>query len=237
MRSRGLSTGRAPSDSVPRASRLTLLIACLGLVMGLSTQVENATTTRALNLEQLSAHAGRIFSGRVVDVREERDPALGLTVSRITFQVTRASKGTSPGRLTITTLPAQGSEGAVADGSPDDDADSSPRRRGTGIRGMPSFRVGEEVVLFLYGDSSAGLTSPVGLGQGKLPIVEDKHGRRLALSAGPPGRLLEGLSPRAASRLGTDLERWRKSGAIPPDQLLDMVEALIAPAAGPGGRP
>jgi hypothetical protein len=38
------------------------------------------------------------------------------------------------------------------------------------IAGMPTFKKGEETVIFLHGNSKLGLTSPVGLYQGRLEV-------------------------------------------------------------------
>jgi hypothetical protein len=55
---------------------------------------------------------------------------------------------------------------------------------------VPACRTGDEIVLFLHAPSDAGLTSPVGLGQGYLQVVR---------SAGQPARLLG--DPRIVSAL------------------------------------
>jgi hypothetical protein len=44
------------------------------------------------------------------------------------------------------------------------------------------FAKGERAVLFLYGENARGLTSPVGLGQGRFTVFEDKQGRKLAMN-------------------------------------------------------
>ena len=49
------------------------------------------------------------------------------------------------------------------------------------IPGLPRYTVGEEVVLFLRGDSARGFTSPVGLGQGVYRVVH--RGARRAVQS------------------------------------------------------
>ena len=44
------------------------------------------------------------------------------------------------------------------------------------VPGLPRYGVGEEVVLFLRGESGRGFTSPVGLGQGVYRVTR-VHGR------------------------------------------------------------
>jgi hypothetical protein len=52
-------------------------------------------------------------------------------------------------------------------------AQSGERIRSPRIPGLPTYRVGEEVLLLLYPASDAGLTSPVGGMAGKIPIRRD----------------------------------------------------------------
>jgi hypothetical protein len=157
----------------------------------------------------MTGRAERIFAGRCVDAQVTRDASLGFDVTTLTFEVTRAVKGGQGDRVTVKVL-----------------------GRGAGIVGMPRFRPGEEVVLFLYGESALGLSSPVGLGQGKFSVFEDKLGRRRAVNSHGNKTLFRELSPRARGRLGPAASRWKGRQSIPPDELLDLVESLVLPAAG-----
>ena len=196
-------------NSVPRrVGALVLLMAapvCWSLL--------EASRIRPVNLEEMSARADRIFSGRLVALRVERDAELGQTVTRATFQVHRAVKGSVGGRVTITILG-------------DVEADAG---RGAGVQGLPRFREGEEVVLFLYGDSARGLTSPVGFGQGKFAVTKDKRGRRMAVNGFGNRNLFNGLSGQARARLGEQSIAWKDRRGIHPDALLDLVKSLREP--------
>ncbi len=175
----------------------------------ISFSLAHASRVRPINLEEMVQRADRIFLGRCVGVRAELDLDLGQMVTYTTFVTHRAVKGSAHGKVTIKLLGNQ-----IEDGGP-----------GRGIEGVPRFREGEEVVLFLYGDSGRGLTSPVGLGQGKFVVFEDKQGRRLALNATGNETLLRNVSPGARKKLG-DLSTRPARGGIPPDDLLDMVLKL-----------
>jgi hypothetical protein len=101
-------------------------------------------------LPEVAAESERVVHATVVEVAPGHD-ASGVPATWVTLHVERAFKGGSGAWLTIkqfgTTEPlADGSLGRIA--------------------GLPRFTVGEEVVLFLRGDSRHGFTSPVGLGQG-----------------------------------------------------------------------
>jgi hypothetical protein len=97
----------------------------------------------------------------VVDVASGRDVS-GLPATWVTLDVGRPLKGARAGRLTFKQF---GSAEPLPDGAL------------AAVAGVPRYRVGEEVVVFLRGDSSRGFTSPVGLGQG-VYRVRAERGRR-----------------------------------------------------------
>jgi hypothetical protein len=123
-----------------------------------------------------------------------------VPVARITFAVERAAKGVSGETVTIEILHGNGTAG----------------------QGLPGFAPGERAILFLYPPSRLGLTSPVGLGQGKFSLVRDKEGRELAINAFGNRTLLSNVSRETRARLAT---------AHPLDlgakELLDGVDALV----------
>ena len=167
----------------------------------------HATRVRPLNLDQMTERASRVFSGRCVEVTYTLDPELGREVVLVTFEVERAVKGEMGATVQIRVLPAD--EG-----------------RGQGVDGVPGFEPGEEVVLFLYGESAVGLTSPVGFGQGKFTVQEDKSGNRVAINAYGNRNLFKGLSSAASEHLGDVVPRGRET--ISPTDLLDGVELLLS---------
>jgi len=170
-----------------------------------------ASRVRSLNLEEMVRRADRIFSGRCVQVRVAEDPGTRQKATFVTFTVDRTVKGEGRPKVTIKVLGEQGGSG----------------KREAGIEGAPRYREGEEVVLFLYGDSRSGFTSPVGLGQGKFSVVRDKAGGRLALNAYGNRGLMERLSTRAEKRLRGRAARYRARPEISPDDLLDMAQSLL----------
>ena len=170
----------------------------------------HASRVRSVNLEEMTQLAGTIFSGRLSQIRVVRDPKLDRDVTLLTFDVSRAVKG-HPGRTVTVKMLGQ--------------LDVGSERRG-GVIGLPRFRNGEEIILFLYGESALGLTSPVGFGQGKFVITKDKQGRPVAMNEFGNRSLFRGLSPTASKRLGRTVEQWRGRKGISSDALLGMVEAL-----------
>jgi hypothetical protein len=194
-----------PRYAVFRAWSLALLACAL-----LSFSPAHASRVRPVNLEEMAQRADRIFMGRCVGVRTAVDRDLGQVVTYATFMTGRTVKGRAHGAVIIKLLGDQ-----IDDGGPV-----------RGVDGVPRFHEGEEVVLFLYGDSRRGLTSPVGLGQGKFVVFNDKKGKRQALNALGNETLLRGLSPGALEKLG-DLATRPAHGGVDPDALLDMVQRIV----------
>jgi len=169
-----------------------------------------ASRVRTMNIEQLAQRAARIFSGRCLDVRVHEDASLRHTVTDVTVAVTRTVKGNVHGRIVFRLL---GDQTASAE-------------KGRGVDGVPTFRRGEELVLFLYGDSASGLTSPVGFGQGKFGVIRDKAGRKLAVNGSGNQNLLRGVTAPAERKVGPDLARWKEKREIDPEVLLDIAAEL-----------
>ena len=184
-------------------------VAALGL---LASRPLDAGQVRPVGLEEMARRAERIFSGRCVGTRVEPDPQLGLDVTQVTFAVDRAIKGVAGRTLTVRVLGASVAPGA------------------TGREGFDALRFapGERVVLFLYADSALGLTSPVGLGQGKFSVFKDKTGRDMAVNALGNRNLLGGRASESRARLHGALAQWDGESGLSPNTLLDGARDLLA---------
>jgi hypothetical protein len=197
---------------IAHALALFLLITCLAPPALLASQV------RLVNFEQMTQRAARIFAGRCTGTSVVFDPLLGRDVTVSTFRVQRAVKGVTGKTVTVRMLDAAAVQGASGDAP----------------SGVPAFRNGEEVILFLYGESAQGLTSPVGLGQGQFRILTDKKGRKLAFNDFANRNLLKDLRPETRARLklkddpSVGKSTPQQSVEIEPTALLDAAEALIA---------
>ncbi len=178
----------------------------------LAATAATASQVRPVNLEQMTQRAARIFAGRCVRVEAVDGGALGHAVTVATFEVERAVKGEIGPTVSVRML---GGDAAFGRDTP----------------GLPSFRPGDQVVLFLYGESELGLSAPVGLGQGRFQVVTDKSGRRLALNDFGNRQLLRGLTPAARTRLeqarGATFETIEREDLEVP-ALLDLVAALAS---------
>lgn len=199
----------APFRSPTRPSLLAW--GFIALLLLLSQELVWASRVRLINIEEMTRRADRIFSGRCVDVRVAHDRILDRTVTHVTIDVDRAVKGPARGRLTIRML---GNQDAAASSEGE-------------IEGLPRFKVGEELILFLHADSRHGLTTPVGFAQGRFLVVHDKHGRPVATNGLGNDLLFRDLSQQARGRLRGHEGRWKTQRGIPPDDVLEMVELLL----------
>ena len=119
-----------------------------------------AGTALVLDLQGLVDGAELCIEGRVLDTHVELD-LRGRPCTRATVAVARDLLGSAAGNFDVR-LPG----GVLPDGS------------GLVLPGMPNLYLGEEVVLFLTQESSAGLRIPVGLAQGKFRVARDAQGGR-----------------------------------------------------------
>jgi hypothetical protein len=133
----------------------------LGVVLAsLMTQPASAIGRR-IDLATMTARAGTIVAGRIVSIRADSHPKYHrIGALYVTVRVSDMIKGAPTHKFTFMLftggmLPqAKGKQLAV----------------GRSLPSLPAFRVGEEVVLFLYPPSHVGFTSPVGGAEGKFQI-------------------------------------------------------------------
>jgi len=121
-----------------------------------------AASVLPLYLDEIVADAAVAFQGTCTENRSELDPQTGLVVTYTTFSVTDVLKGSVGSTHTI--KQAGGRLG----------------NRVYRMEGSPAFAVGEDYVVFLYGVSSAGFSSPVGLAQGQFTIRRGDNGAELS---------------------------------------------------------
>jgi hypothetical protein len=150
---------------------VTAVLAAAVLVA--SVAASEATTVLPQPLDALVAEAQRIFVGRCVAVSEGEVVHGGqaLPYMEYRFEVHEVLKGDVGPEITIrhfgTRRPRPTADGRAV--------------HVTRVAGMPHYEPGHDVLLLLIGDSSLGLTSPAGLGQGAFRITTE-HGRRVAVN-------------------------------------------------------
>ncbi len=133
----------------------------------------NSTTVRQLAIGEMVQAAYRIVVGQVTKVESAEDEH-GAPVTYVTFSVSDTLKGKPADKLTIKQL----GWNDVPEGG----------GRILRIPGLPRYREGEESVLFLHQPSRGGFSSPIGLEQGKLPVVEIRGQRMVRVRSEDKGR-------------------------------------------------
>ena len=128
-----------------------LLFTCLiSLVIALPAR---AMSVLPLYLDEIVNDAAIAFQGKSLENHSELDPQTNSIVTYSTFEVQEVLKGEVGATHTIKQI------GGELQGKKNQ------------ITGVPTFTVGESYILFLYGVSASGFSSPVGLGQGKFNII------------------------------------------------------------------
>jgi hypothetical protein len=133
--------------------------ALLALLVGLLPLAAPATSVRPLDLNTIVDHAVTAFQGVCTDSHSERDAATGSIVTITTFKVEETLKGAPASVHTIKQI--GGRVGNQVDR----------------VDGIPSFTPGERYVVFLYGKSQLGFSSPVALAQGRFTVRDTATGR------------------------------------------------------------
>ena len=96
---------------------------------------------------------------------------------------------------------------------------------------VAGYRKGQELLLLMNGSSRYGLTSPVGLEQGRFRIQRDRSGREVAVNGAGNARLFERLhdTPRQGGRgahgAAGEPRRQAPRGPLALDELAAMIRA------------
>ena len=131
---------------------LLLVVAVVAL---LCSQAAFATTVQKLSLQDLTKRSESIVMARVTDAVSAWDAGHKEIYTTYTLQILNAVKGRK-GESTVTIRQIGGTVDNIASIVP----------------GMPSFKRGEQVVVFLTQKDAAGYPWVMGLQQGKYTVVE-----------------------------------------------------------------
>lgn len=190
-------------------SMLLIVILCAIPAVGSAVQV------LPVNLEKLVEKAGVIFDGTCLSV-DSRTDEQGIIATYTTFNVHQTWKGEVPQTITIKTY--GGHHGSLK----------------VLVAGMPNFKPGERVLLFLHPTSEIGFTSPVGMGQGRFKIFTSRDGGKKLIND-DNNRLLfrnldwGGMEDSDNRDIVSQLRLRRESSAGPVgyDVLKNLVEVLL----------
>ena len=171
-----------------------------------------AVVVKQMNLEEITNTAQYIFSGLCIDVEGKCDDETGRDVLVFKFKISKMIKGEQLDEFTF-----KMSKVAVDIGK------------------APTFKLGDEVVLFLYGRSPLEFTSPVGLGQGKFSVKYSSGGEKLVVNERDNLNLFKGIDKTkymnkfAGSDYLTEIGKIlnKQSGAINYQTFIKLVESMI----------
>ncbi len=151
------------------------------LVLLVSVTSVMGTTVRLLNLVEMVQLADRVFWGKCLSVEEKSGDATSVPVLEYAFAVLGGIKGVQTGETVVFRQLGTGPQGALD---------------------IPHYQKGQEILLFLHGDSRLGLTSPVGLAQGVFQLKKTAEGEIGVLNALENTNLKYKLSDAAAQESG-----------------------------------
>ena len=136
----------------------------------LSVMTAEAVMVLPVNVEELVSRADKIFVGTCTNV-ESKVNAHGIPVVEVTYAVKESLKGEVGETITFQQLDSAQHASSGTTGST-----QSPYRvhsiweaAATSVR-LPTYAKGEKTLLFLARPGQMGITAPIGLFQGKLPI-------------------------------------------------------------------
>jgi len=196
------------TDTMRRILTRCLLVAAAFLATA-PAFAQRGAITLPRNLDELTDRAQDIVRGTVTGARVEKHPELdNLHTIVVTLRVSDTLKG--PARDTYTFRQY------IWDLRDRDD--------------VAGYRKGQELLLLMNGSSRYGLTSPVGLEQGRFRIQRDRAGREVALNGTGNLRLFERLQdaqvkPAALSAQQSSLIAKHRSGPVALDELTAMIRA------------
>jgi len=169
------------------------------------------TSVRQLNLSEMVLYADRVFYGHCMSAETMFDAENGVTVREYRFYVKESLKGVTEGdEVVVRQLLRMGSQGPS-------------------VPGIPSYRKGQELLLFLHGDSKLGLTSPVGLQQGTFNPLKLESGEIGFVNPLKNRNLTYAMETRSPSAQALTSDEWTllESGQpVPLHMFQDMVRKL-----------
>jgi hypothetical protein len=161
------------------ARAVTLSVLLLLSVLAQLHAEQRGALTASRNLADLVAESGVILRGRIVSTRVEPHPQFSaLWTVVVTLQVDEAIKGANTGTYTFRQF--------IWD----------PRDR----QDAAGYQKGQRLLLLLTAPNANGLSSPVGLEQGRFQLSTDAAGNVFAANGRNNAGLLNGLAARASSK-------------------------------------
>jgi hypothetical protein len=142
--------------------KIQSLLAIAVLAVGLIASAQ-ATTVKAMNLDELSQRSDVILVGIVSEITTKTPQETGsYPETHTTFEVLDVLVGDPKTQeITVSTIGGPAGNGLV-----------------TKVPGMPEFRMDEKAVLFLVSDQAKGVSIPTGLSQGVFRVKVDPESQK-----------------------------------------------------------
>lgn len=192
--------------------RSALLVLCAALA--LSAPLTAATVVQ-MNLEEMVDRADRIFRGTVLDVREGTVAVGGGELPTVTYRirVDESFKGTyeEVKGVRIAELKMVGKLKS---------SETSPVRAFSALSELPKLDVGRDYLLLTTPRSAIGLSTMVGLGQGRFEL-QGKPGQEIAVNANKNLGLFRDMSPSGFAAAEPS------EGPVPYQDLATMIRDLV----------
>jgi hypothetical protein len=193
--------------------KIRILVALLfSIVIVHTCYAQDGAIVRPQNLAQMTDEAATVVQGRVLSVRMEPHPQLtNLQTVVVTLQVDQVFKGQSAQTYTFRQYSW--------------DYRGAARRTG--------YAPGQNLLLLMTKPSQYGLSSPVGLEQGRFQITTDSEGRLVAANghgnAGLFANMTADVQKRgiALSRSMSSLVAQQQSGPISLNDLTTLIGQLV----------
>ena len=134
----------------------------------------NATSLRAVGLDEMHTQAQYIFYGKCINNKVEKDEKTGFIVTYTTFEVIEKLKGKLKDQHTIKQI-----GGTLASGL---------RYQ---VSGVPRFGMSKEYIVYLPKKSKLGFSSPVALSQGQFRILKENGNKKLVSNGKEFSKLLK----------------------------------------------
>jgi hypothetical protein len=192
---------------------MTILTLLVVLIWGcLMTKESLSVVVKQMNLEDVTTSAQYIFSGRCTGYESRYDPETSREVIFVNCKITQMLKGEDMDEITF-----KMSKVAVDIGN------------------APTFKSGDEVILFLYERSTLGFTSPVGLAQGKFSVLSSATGEKVVVNGNNNSNLFQGIDKTkytkrtSGSSFLSALDRVipHQSGPINYQTFIAVVEGMV----------
>ena len=188
---------------VPLGSAVMVSVLSLGLLTGM--------TVKPLNLSEMVQYADRVFYGRCISAEVKMDPTSGISVREYRFLVDQGLKGVQEQEVVLVRQLS-----SMANGGPS-------------VAGIPTYKKGQKLLLFLHGDSRLGLTSPVGMSQGTFRPERLKSGELAFRNAVDNRNLAQDLDPTgvaAQALTKEEFETLQSGGPVSLGMFKDVVSKL-----------